>query len=63
MWEFYLSTSELAFRYQGQMVFQIQLAKKTGSVPITRDYIAEFEAAHPPASVVAPVNNSLQIAA
>ena len=63
MWEFYLITSELAFRYQGQMVFQIQLAKKSGSVPITRDYISEFEAAHPPATVVAPVSRSLQIAA
>jgi len=63
MWEFYLITSELAFRYQGQMVFQIQLAKNYGSVPITRDYITEFETAHPPATVVAPVSRSLQIAA
>jgi len=63
MWEFYLITSELAFRYQGQMVFQIQLAKQSGTVPITRDYITTFENAHPPATVVAPVSRSLQIAA
>ncbi len=55
MWDFYLIVCELAFRYQGQMVFQIQLAKKTESVPITRDYITEFEKAHPPAGVLAPV--------
>ncbi len=55
MWEFYLITSELAFRYQGQMVFQIQLAKQTQTVPMTRDYIAEFEERHPPANVLAPV--------
>jgi len=63
MWEFYLITSELAFRYQGQMVFQIQLSKRTETVPATRDYITAFEAAHPPASVVAPVKRSEQIAA
>ena len=44
MWEFYLATSELSFRHQGQMVFQIQLAKRPDVVPITRDYIHRFEA-------------------
>jgi len=43
MWEFYLSVSELAFRYRGHFVFQMQLAKKVDAVPITRDYIAEGE--------------------
>ncbi len=57
MWEFYLITSELCFRHQGQMVFQIQLAKRSESVPITRDYITAFEAAHPPAQSVAPVKS------
>ena len=55
MWEFYLITSELAFRHQGQMVFQIQLSKRTEDVPITRDYITKFEADNPLAQVVAPV--------
>jgi cyclopropane-fatty-acyl-phospholipid synthase len=45
MFEFYLSGSELAFRRQGQMVFQIQLAHRQTAVPLTRDYITAFEAA------------------
>ncbi len=57
MWEFYLMTSELSFRHQGQMVFQIQLAKRGDAVPITRDYITAFEQAHPLAPIVAPVND------
>jgi len=40
MWEFYLSASELAFRYRGHMVFQLQLAKRVDAAPITRDYMA-----------------------
>jgi cyclopropane-fatty-acyl-phospholipid synthase len=44
MWEFYLAASEMAFRRQNMMVFQIQLAKRQGVVPITRDYIAKGEA-------------------
>jgi len=44
MWEFYLACSETAFRRQDMMVFQIQLAKRQGVVPITRDYIARTEA-------------------
>lgn len=43
MWEFYLASSESAFRWQNLMVFQIQLAHKQDSVPITRDYIAQEE--------------------
>jgi cyclopropane-fatty-acyl-phospholipid synthase len=45
MFEFYLSGSELAFRRQGQMVFQVQLAHRQTAVPLTRDYITAFEAA------------------
>jgi len=44
MWEFYLASSEMAFREQAMMVFQIQLSKRQGIVPITRDYIAQEEA-------------------
>jgi cyclopropane-fatty-acyl-phospholipid synthase len=44
MWEFYLAASEMAFRQQNMMVFQIQLTKRQGVVPITRDYIAGTEA-------------------
>lgn len=43
-WEFYLAASEMAFRDAGMMVFQIQMAKRAGVVPVTRDYIAGREA-------------------
>ncbi|RIA56470.1 SAM-dependent methyltransferase [Dichotomicrobium thermohalophilum] len=43
MWEFYLAGSELAFRYQGMMVFQIQLIKQVDALPLTRDYMVEDE--------------------
>src|SRR5262249_3893614 len=39
MWEFYLAASEMAFREQAMMVFQMQLTKRQGIVPMTRDYI------------------------
>ena len=39
MWEFYLAASESAFRWQGLLNFQIQLAHKVDTVPLTRDYI------------------------
>ena len=45
MWEFYLTVSELTFRIEGECVFQVQLARRHDIVPITRDYIAEREAA------------------
>ena len=43
MWEFYLAGAEMSFREQNLMVFQIQLTKRQGIVPITRGYIAEEE--------------------
>jgi cyclopropane-fatty-acyl-phospholipid synthase len=44
MWEFYLAASEMAFREQNLMVMQLQLTKRQGVVPMTRDYIAREEA-------------------
>ncbi|MGH6851685.1 MAG: class I SAM-dependent methyltransferase, partial [Methylocella sp.] len=44
MWELYLAGSEVAFRREGFVVFQLQLAKKADSVPLTRDYISRGEA-------------------
>ena len=41
MWEFYLAASEMSFREQNMMVMQIQLTKRQGVVPITRDYISQ----------------------
>ena len=39
MWEFYLASCEMAFKWGDQVVFQLQLTKKLTSVPNTRDYI------------------------
>ncbi len=44
MWELYLAGSEASFRYEGLVVFQIQLAKKLDAVPLTRDYTLRAEA-------------------
>ena len=44
MWEFYLASSEMAFRESDLVVFQIQMAKRKGVVPATRDYIGREEA-------------------
>jgi cyclopropane-fatty-acyl-phospholipid synthase len=44
MWEFYLAASEMSFRKQNLMNFQIQLAKRQGVVPMTRDYVPREEA-------------------
>jgi cyclopropane-fatty-acyl-phospholipid synthase len=44
MWEFYLASSEIAFRDGDMVVFQIQMAKRKGITPATRDYIGREEA-------------------
>ena len=44
MWEFYLAASEMSFRKQAMMNFQIQITKRQGVVPMTRDYIQRQEA-------------------
>ena len=46
MWEMYLVGSEVAFRRGGCMVFQLQLAKAVDAVPLTRDYMIDWERAH-----------------
>jgi cyclopropane-fatty-acyl-phospholipid synthase len=46
MWDFYLAGCEVAFRYMNQMVFQLQLTKRQDAVPLTRDYITDFERAN-----------------
>lgn len=43
MWEFYLAASEVSFRHMDNVVFQIQLSKRIQDVPLTRDYISEWE--------------------
>lgn len=44
MWEFYLACSEMAFREGDMVVFQIQMTKRKGLIPATRDYIGQEEA-------------------
>ena len=39
MWEFYLASCEMAFKWGDQVVFQLQLTKDNISAPNTRDYI------------------------
>jgi cyclopropane-fatty-acyl-phospholipid synthase len=39
MWEFYLTSCELAFKLDDQVVFQFQLTKDLTTAPTTRDYI------------------------
>jgi cyclopropane-fatty-acyl-phospholipid synthase len=43
MWEFYLAGSEIAFRHQGHINFQMQIAKRVDTVPLTRDYMFDWE--------------------
>ncbi len=45
MWEFYLALCEVGFRYRSNIVFQMQLARKRETVPLTRDYMVDAEAA------------------
>ena len=60
MWEFYLAGCEAAFRHGGLVVFQIQLAKRLDTVPLTRNYIAERETELRSRETLRPV---LQVAA
>ena len=39
MWEFYLASCEMTFKWGDQVVFQFQLSKDLTSAPNTRDYI------------------------
>ena len=43
MWDLYLVICEMGFRYENLMVFQLQVAKSLNTVPLTRDYMFEWE--------------------
>jgi cyclopropane-fatty-acyl-phospholipid synthase len=43
MWEFFLAGEEMAFRYDGLVVFQVQLVKRIDALPLTRDYMLDSE--------------------
>ena len=45
MFELYLAGSEIAFRRQGHMNFQIQLTRDPKAVPLSRDYMVDAERA------------------
>jgi cyclopropane-fatty-acyl-phospholipid synthase len=45
MFEFYLAGSELAFRYQEHVNFQVQLTRQQTAAPLTRDYITDSDRA------------------
>ncbi|MFV3073295.1 class I SAM-dependent methyltransferase [Niveispirillum fermenti] len=47
MWEFYLVGSECAFRHQGHLVFQLQMARQVDAVPLSRDYMIDAERQRP----------------
>ena len=53
MWEFYLAASEAVFRHGDHIVFQVQLAKRRDAVPLTRDYITDWERANAPEALPA----------
>jgi cyclopropane-fatty-acyl-phospholipid synthase len=43
MWEFYLQSCEAGFRHASLAVFQLQIAKRIETLPITRDYMLAEE--------------------
>ena len=43
MWEFYLVGSELSFRHAYNMVWQMQMARDIDNVPLSRDYMVDWE--------------------
>jgi cyclopropane-fatty-acyl-phospholipid synthase len=55
MWEFYLAGAEMAFRHEHQVVFQIQIAKRVDSLPLTRDYMSHVRGDTEAAAKIAPV--------
>jgi cyclopropane-fatty-acyl-phospholipid synthase len=60
MWEFYLAGSEMAFRHDGEVVFQIQLARRQDATPLTRDYMLEDERRSPLTGVEPPAAHAAQ---
>jgi cyclopropane-fatty-acyl-phospholipid synthase len=52
MWDMYLTSCELGFRYSGLMVFQLQLTKRLDAVPLIRDYMVDWERGQTPLPMV-----------
>ena len=49
MWEYYLASSEYGFRYGDNMNFQLQLTRRVGVLPVTREYMLDDERTGPAA--------------
>ncbi len=47
LWEFYLAVSEASFRWDDLVVYQVQLARHHGAVPVVRGYLYEAAAPRP----------------
>ena len=63
MWEFFLVSAEMEFRYYRTAVFQIQLSKNVNAIPATRDYMNSLRQEQMISSIVSPtipVNESLE---
>ncbi len=45
MWELYLVGCEMGFRHQGLMVVQVQMTRRQDALPLTRDYMVDWERA------------------
>lgn len=58
MWEFYLASSEAAFRFLDLNVFQFQLVKRRDALPMTRDYMVDTER-----SLIAAEQTDMKLAA
>ena len=58
MWEFYLASSEAAFRFLDLNVFQFQLVKRRDALPMTRDYMVDTERA-----LIASEHSDMKLAA
>jgi cyclopropane-fatty-acyl-phospholipid synthase len=57
MWEFYLVSAEMDFRYLSTAIFHIQLAKDVNAIPIVRDYMVDWERAEVAASKATPTGS------
>ncbi|MGE5268338.1 MAG: class I SAM-dependent methyltransferase [Thiohalocapsa sp.] len=58
MWELYLIGCELSFRRDVCLVFQMQMAKRVDTVPLTRDYITDWERGVDGATADAPAGRA-----
>ncbi len=58
MWEFYLASSEAAFRFLDLNVFQFQLVKQRDALPMIRDYMVDTERA-----LIASEHSDMKLAA